>query len=142
MSTPSGRHASRRSRRSSAAKSDDAPPPGPPWHIDWRLTTSLCSFGFVCHDPPVVVRRQDLDAGASVDRVNRSSRFQKGSVAVFELVVRIANVPGDLELHVSDHRPEVTLLERRGDIQAGYVLGAADLDEVDPVDLDVAAAGC
>src|SRR5438046_7927900 len=46
-------------------------------------------------------------------RVNRGSGFQKRRIPVLRMVVGIANVAGDLELHMAHRRAEVALLKRR-----------------------------
>ena len=71
----------------------------------------------------------------AADLVDGRSWVEKAGIAILRSVARVAHVAAQPELDCGDHRTEVALLKCRRCSGAGYVLGRADLNKVDPIDL-------
>src|SRR5256885_12882876 len=106
------------------------------WHFSDAAQSA--SFSHVAEDLVVSPGGHDFTRWATVDLVNRRSRFQKGGISVFRTVVGIADVAGEFGLHMAHDWAEVIFVKscRRS---FRKVLSRTDLDEVDPIDLDCAA---
>ncbi len=99
----------------------------------------LGSFCLVTEDLAVSPGCHRFTRRLTIDLVNRGARFEKGRIAILGTVVGIADVAGDLGLHVPHDWAEVAFLKRRRRSWPCNVLGRTNLDEVDPFDLDRAA---
>src|SRR2546427_269441 len=99
----------------------------------------LGSFCLVTEDLAVSPGCHRLTRRPTIDLVNRRSRFEKGRIAILGTVVGIADVAGDLGLHVPHDWAEVAFLKCRRRFRSCNVLSRANLNEVNPFDLDGAA---
>src|SRR6266576_2940628 len=107
-----------------------------------RAKSSECRRrNLVDHDLSVESCRQLYARRLSLDPIDRRSWIQEGSVAIFQPVAGVADVAAHLELHTCVDRAEVALLNGGRRRRRSNVLRRADLDEVDPIDLRVAAGG-
>ncbi len=94
------------------------------------------SFSHVAEDLAVSSGGHDLTHWPTIDLVDRRSRFEKCGISILRTVTGIADVTGDLGLHMPNHWTEVGFLKCRRRSWSSNVLGRTDLDEVDPFDLD------
>src|SRR6266511_2465633 len=121
-------------RSRNEAVSADRSEPGP------RASLDLRSLGHITDDLTVSARSHHFARGLAVDLVDRRARLEERRVPVFGFVVWIADITRNLELHAGQDRTEIALQNGRRCFASGYVLGGPKLDEVHPIDLDVAAA--
>ncbi len=111
------------------------------WYLG-RTRSRLGSSCLVSVDLAVSLGCNGLTRWPTDYLVNRRSGFQKRGIPVLRMVAGIANIAGDLELHMANYWAEVALMQRRRRSRPCDVLRRTNLDEVDPVDLDGAAVSC
>lgn len=96
------------------------------------------SRGPVQHDIAVESRPQLLARWVTVDLIDGRSGVQKRRVPILEPVAGVADIAAHLELDMSVNGSEIALLKNTGRIWSCQVLGRADLDEIDPINLCIA----